>query len=107
MISANGGETLAGGIGPRMMTFGKESHMLKLRNAWNGPGKWVGPEKSGYLSPSEEKLPYVQRDALLRSRATHWIMANPQTALLIERAKIFYMWGLWPFSLHDRQTLLR
>jgi hypothetical protein len=68
IISANGGETLAGGLGPRLLTYGQDQNPMKMRNAWNGLGKWLGPTN-------------------------------------IERAKVLYMWGFWPFSIKDRQTV--
>jgi hypothetical protein len=61
---------------------------------------------TGYLSDDELKLPYAQRDVLLRRRAIAWALSNPGSALRLQGAKLLYMWGLYPFWNGARQTFL-
>jgi 4-amino-4-deoxy-L-arabinose transferase-like glycosyltransferase len=98
-VSANDGETLAGGLNPALLTMDKKSVFVTSngRSTWVGPGKWLPMEDTGYLSPEELKLPYVTTSALLTERARAWILSHPlQTAYLSAR-KLLYMWGLYPF----------
>lgn len=104
LVTANGGETLAGGLTPRLLDgpdLGDEAladAAVQGRRAWNGPGKWVEPELTGYLSPAELALPYAEKDRLLRTRAVGWALANPDRAAALEAAKLGYMWGFHGFD---------
>ena len=97
IVTANGGETLAGGLSPRLL-HGLPVNRLTLpdRSTWVGPGKWLPLNQNGYLSVREQQiLPYDQQDALLRQRAVAWASGHPWDALYIESCKIGYMWGVY------------
>ena len=98
ILTANGGETLAGGLNPRLaaMTSNAEGHIAR-RDVWLGPGKWVSPPGTGYLSEAETRLPYAQMSQLLSQRAKAWIIAHPAETIHIELCKLGYMWGLYPW----------
>jgi hypothetical protein len=108
-VSANDGETLAGGLNPALLSMDKKDTVFVTaggRITWVGPGKWLPIEDTGYLSPAELKLPYVAKSALLNQRAHAWIISHPlQTAYLCAR-KLLYMWGLYPFWNGAAQSLL-
>lgn len=98
-LTANGGETLAGGLTPRL--FDREtSELMQLENrtAWTGPGKWLPMSETGYLSAKEMELPYGEQDRLLRERAVHWVLANPGDAAHLTVRKLAYQWGFHPWS---------
>jgi hypothetical protein len=105
LVSANGGETLAGGLNPRLIEQGYRDVVTEDgRHVWAGPGKWLTEDRAGYLNEDELKLPYIQRDALLRRRAVGWILQNPVPAVRLEGAKLLYMWGLYPIWNGTTQT---
>ena len=107
LISANGGETLAGGLNPALIAQGfRRGVEGDGRSIWTGPGKWIAPEQTSYLSPSELGLSYTQRDALLRKRSILWIEQHPLSALSLEKAKLLYMWGFYPLGFNLKETLL-
>ncbi len=95
LVTANGGETLSGGLGPRLFELDRQSRTLTSdRSTWIGPGKWLPITASGYLSPAElAHLPYDRQDALLKRRALAWAAAHPADALRLEGCKLLYMWG--------------
>ena len=107
LISANGGQTLGGGLNPVLLERGYQTSVAPDgRQTWVGPGKWIDQWSSSYLrNKSEQELPSAQRDALLRQRAINWIRQNPGSALRLEGAKLLYMWGFYPFWNGTRQTL--
>ena len=106
LVSANGGETLAGGLNPVLLRDGYQSVIAPGgRRTWSGPGKWLEESKTGYLTEDEQNLSYLQRDALLRRRTTAWALENPGSATRIEVAKLWYMWGFYPFWNGTKQTL--
>ncbi|XGV98275.1 MAG: hypothetical protein ACAF41_04930 [Leptolyngbya sp. BL-A-14] len=106
LVSANGGETIAGGLNPTLI---KEGFQVATapdgRQTWTGPGKWLNIADTSYLNKVELNLPYAQQDALLKKRTFNWIFQNPGAALYLEAAKILYMWGGYPLKL-DKQTWL-
>jgi hypothetical protein len=105
-LSANGGETLSGGLNPEIIKHGYEEFVAPDgRVAWMGPGKWLPLAKNGYLSPLELSLPYAKLDGLLKQRTFEWIISNPGSALHLEIAKILYMWGIYPFWNGLAQTI--
>ncbi len=107
LISANGGETLAGGLNPALIAQGfRRGVEGDGRKVWTGPGKWILPQQTGYLSPQELELSYTQRDALLRRRSMLWIEQHPLSALSLEKAKLLYMWGFYPLGFNLKETLL-
>jgi hypothetical protein len=107
LITSNGGETLAGGLSPKLLEPWSQRRMLTGgRNVWIGPGKWLTLQTNGYLSPAELKLPYDQQDALLKSRAIAWIKANPGSAAYLEACKLLYMWGFYPLLRNGWAQLL-
>jgi 4-amino-4-deoxy-L-arabinose transferase-like glycosyltransferase len=107
LISANGGETLAGGLNPTLIVQGfRRGVEGDGRKVWTGPGKWILPQQTGYLSPKELELSYTQRDALLRRRSMLWIEQHPRSALSLEKAKLLYMWGFYPLGFNLKETLL-
>ncbi len=98
ILTANGGETLAGGLNPQLaaMTGNTEVHVAN-RDAWVGPGKWLPAASTGYLSPAEIKLPYETTSRLLTQRTLAWISAHPGDTVHIELCKLGYMWGFYPW----------
>ncbi|HAC64727.1 MAG TPA: hypothetical protein DCF68_14625 [Cyanothece sp. UBA12306] len=105
LISANGGETIAGGLNPVLIEQGYQEFVTPSgRQSWFGPGKWLTISANGYLNKEELKLPYAQQDALLKKRTFNWVWQNPGSALYLESAKLLYMWGIYPLKL-DKQTL--
>jgi hypothetical protein len=98
LISANGGETLSGGLNPVLIDQGYQFYSAPNgRQVWFGPGNWLNESESGYLDSDEQNLPYAQRDILLRQRTMTWVLQNPGSALYLEGAKLLYMWGFYPF----------
>jgi hypothetical protein len=105
LVSANGGETIAGGLNPTLIKEGFQVYNNPDgRQTWDGPGKWIQPPRTGYLSEVELKLPYAQQESFLRKRTFNWIFQNPGSALFLEATKLLYMWGFYPFRV-DKQTI--
>jgi hypothetical protein len=105
LLTANGGETLAGGLNPNL--FEKEGKVLELerRSTWVGPGKWIEAGQTGYLSQTERELPYAEQDRLLRTRVTAWVVANPHDAAYLSWRKLAYMWAGYPWAHQDVRGL--
>jgi 4-amino-4-deoxy-L-arabinose transferase-like glycosyltransferase len=98
LLTANGGETLAGGFNPNLIDRGERRVVLQKRSTWDGPGKWITPEESGYLTNAEqEALSYRERDRLLSARAIEWMKSNPLDVAYLAVRKLSYMWGIYPF----------
>lgn len=105
LLSTNGGETIAGGINPYLIQSGYQPyHAPDGRLTWTGPGKWVNEQDTGYLSKAEMDLPRLVRDKLLIERAVNWAVDNPGKFVYLESAKLFYMWGIYPFWNGFKQT---
>jgi hypothetical protein len=105
-VSANGGETVSGGLNPEIIKRGYEEFVASDgRTTWTGPGKWLPITKSGYLAPPELSLPYAKLDGLLKQRTLEWVINNPGSALYLEIAKLLYMWGIYPFWNGLAQTI--
>lgn len=99
LVTSNGGETLAGGLTPKLFDSVEEGKIkARGRDVWIGPGKWLTIQQNGYLTDAEQLLPYDQKDALLKERAMAWASGNPGKALQLEACKILYMWGFYPLS---------
>ena len=99
LLTANGGETLAGGLTPRLFELeGSQPIQLGNRTAWTGPGKWVPATETGYLTPAETRLSYAEQDRLLRHRAVQWIADNPGDAAYLTMRKLAYQWGIYPWA---------
>jgi hypothetical protein len=99
LVTSNGGETLAGGLTPRLLDNATTRPVFVAgRTTWVGPGKWLSLSENGYLTPRELQLPYDQQDEILRARTIRWIMEHPLDASYLEMRKIAYMWGLYPFA---------
>jgi len=97
LVSANGGETLAGGLNPSLIEQGRKTFIAPNgREFWDGPGKWIPQDRTGYLNENETALPYTKRNFLLQQRTIEWIFLNPRLALHLEKAKLLYMWGFYP-----------
>jgi 4-amino-4-deoxy-L-arabinose transferase-like glycosyltransferase len=106
-ISKNGGETLAGGLNPVLLSRDSGTYVAPDgRETWVGPGQWLPPAETGYLSADEAKLPYARQDELLWQRSKAWIVENPGKAAYISVRKLLYMWGIYPFWNGKSQTLL-
>lgn len=106
LISANGGETISGGLNPVLVKQGYQTYTAPDgRQSWVGPGKWLIINDNGYLSPAELQLPYAQQDRLLRERTIAWASTHPMQALYLETAKLLYLWGFYPFLNGPKQTL--
>ncbi len=99
LVSANDGETLAGGLNPTLMKMDTAGVFVTAggRSTWVGPGKWVSMDQTGYLTPKELELPYSQASALMSVRAREWIREHPAAVAYLSSRKLLYMWGLYPF----------
>jgi 4-amino-4-deoxy-L-arabinose transferase-like glycosyltransferase len=108
LVSANDGETLAGGLNPTLMKMDHSDVFVTAggRSTWVGPGKWVSMDQTGYLSPQELELPYAQASALLSVRARAWMKSNPGAVAYLSARKLLYMWGIYPFWNGASQSLL-
>ena len=107
LVSANGGETLAGGLNPGLQKRVSGLHCARRTcRTWIGPGKWVSEDKTGYLTDQELQLPYQERGVLLRRKAVAWALAHPASTLRLEMAKLAYMWGIQPFWNGPAQTIV-
>ena len=98
LLTANGGETLAGGLNPEILRYETEELRKERRSAWIGPGKWLPSSQTGYLAGSENALPYTERDRLLRDRTIAWVLTNPNDAAYLTFRKLAYQWGFYPLS---------
>jgi 4-amino-4-deoxy-L-arabinose transferase-like glycosyltransferase len=96
IVSANGGETLAGGLNPTLIQRDTPSTFKTPggRTTWVGPGKWLPPGDTGYLSEQELRLPYPQMSDLLLKRARAWIYSHPGAVVYLSARKLLYLWGL-------------
>ncbi len=111
LLSSNGGETIAGGLNPELLRLAREPEVPMFitpmgRATWVGPGKWLRPGRTGYLSQEEKQLPYTQMSQLLSQRTIAWVRANPSAAAYLSIRKLLYMWGIYPFWNGRSQTLL-
>lgn len=98
LVTSNGGETLGGGLNPRLLEMpATVPFETPGRRTWVGPGKWLPFYDNGYLTPKEIELPYHEMDRLLRARTVEWALSHPADALFLEFRKLTYMWGLYPF----------
>ena len=104
LLTANGGETLAGGFNSPILRYETEEIKAERRSAWVGPGKWIPFTETGYLTKVEAKLPYTERDRLLRERTLNWLKENPSDGAYLVLRKLLYQWGLYPF---DRSSLFQ
>ncbi len=97
LATASAGETMAGGLNPKLVEYEGNSFIkLTDRDAWVGPGKWVDPIQTGFVTDQETQLPYAQLSKLLSERCLAWVSANPVTAAYLEIRKLAYMWGIYP-----------
>lgn len=104
-LSTNGGETLAGGLNPRLMEMGTQVDVMPDgRTTWVGPGKWIPPDRTGYLTPAELGLDGLEKDELLRARTIEWMQSNPGDVAFLSFRKVVYMWGLYPVWNGAEQT---
>jgi 4-amino-4-deoxy-L-arabinose transferase-like glycosyltransferase len=101
LISTNDGDTLAGGLNPKLLELeqayptGTDDKRMPA-DAWVGPGKWLNPNDTGYLTPEELKLPPDQTRDLLLERSTAWIKSHPLEVAYLTVRKLLYMWGIYP-----------
>jgi hypothetical protein len=107
-VSANDGETLAGGLNPALLSMDKNSVFVTHdgRTTWQGPGKWLPMERTGYLSAQELQLPYAKRRTLLIERTDAWIKSHPAATAYLTARKLSYMWGIYPFWNGAAQSFL-
>jgi hypothetical protein len=73
---------------------------------WVGPGKWLSPENTGYLTSQEFDLPHAEMAQLLSARAGAWIRTHPREVAYLSARKLLYMWGIHPFWNGLAQSLL-
>lgn len=108
LLSSNGGETLAGGLNPRLIEMDRNLTFATPENriTWAGPGKWLPPAQTGFLSPEEQDLPYTEASRRLSQRAARWAMSHPGDAAYLTARKLMYMWGLYPLWNGAAQSLL-
>jgi 4-amino-4-deoxy-L-arabinose transferase-like glycosyltransferase len=107
LVSANDGETLAGGLNPTLMNMDNSGVFVTAggRTTWVGPGKWLSMDQTGYLSPQELELPDAQASALLSVRARAWMKSHPGAVAYLSARKLLYMWGIYPFWNGASQSL--
>jgi hypothetical protein len=106
-LTANDGETLAGGLNPALLKIDKRLYVSSEgRPYWDGPGKWLPMEETGYLSEQELQLPYTKKSTLLKERAYSWIKSHPKEVAYLTGRKLLYMWGLYPFWNDATKSLL-
>jgi 4-amino-4-deoxy-L-arabinose transferase-like glycosyltransferase len=107
LVSANDGETLAGGLNPTLMKMDHSGVFVTAggRSTWVGPGKWVSMDQTGYLTPQELELPYAEASALLSVRARAWVKSHPGAVAYLSARKLSYMWGIYPFWNGAAQSL--
>lgn len=106
LLSSNGGETLAGGLNPNLISRGYVTNTTPDgRVYWAGPGKWSDESETGYLTIQELKWSREARDRVLMKRAWTWVVKHPEEALYLEWAKLSYMWGIYPIWNGLQQTL--
>jgi Dolichyl-phosphate-mannose-protein mannosyltransferase len=112
LLCSAGGETIAGGLNPELIRKDQDSEEANRivapdgRFTWVGPGKWLPPGKTGFLSQEETELPYTVQSNLLASRTKAWVLKNPGAALYLTLRKLTYLWGIYPFWNGRSQTLL-
>jgi len=106
LLSANGGETLAGGFNPKVASLTERTVALPTRTTWYGPGKWIAAGDTGYLTKDELSLPYVAQDRLLRERTVAWMTQEPASAAYLALRKLTYMWGIYPLGTNGWRQLL-
>lgn len=106
LLTANGGETLAGGLNGALMHQDGSSEALERRSTWTGPGKWLPSSDTGYLTPEELGLPYTAQDRLLRERTVAWLVAEPGTAAYLTWRKLAYQWAGYPWRHSDLRQVL-
>ncbi len=108
LLSDNGGETLAGGLNPRLIEMDRNLAFVTPENriTWAGPGKWLPPAQTGFLTPEEQGLPYAEASRRLSERATRWAMSHPGHAAYLTARKLMYMWGMYPLWNGAAQSLL-
>lgn len=106
LLSANGGETLAGGFNGQLLVQPPPALHYERRDVWGGPGKWISSDKTGFLTPAEEQADYFAKDRMLRERAVHWILEHPLDAGYLLLRKLAYMWGYYPWAEEDWRKLL-
>lgn len=107
LVSANGGETLAGGLNPELLKREPVAFVTaEDRVAWTGPGKWLPPHETGFLNHEEMLLPYAQQSTLLSERVVSWAKSHSREAAYLTARKLLYMWGIFPFWNGTAQTLL-
>jgi len=105
LISGNDGETLAGGLNPNLLGHDEAMTTPEGRITWVGPGKWLPPDETGFLSADEQRLPYSEKGRLLSERVRTWIADHPGDAAYLTARKLLYMWGIYPFWQGPGQTL--
>jgi hypothetical protein len=112
LLSSSGGETIAGGLNPELVRMNPDDESRTRmvtpggRITWVGPGKWLPPSQTGYLSTEELALPYSQMSSLLTKRSLAWIMTNPSDACFLTWRKLALMWAIYPVWNGWSQTLL-
>lgn len=108
LLSTNGGETIAGGLNPRLVEMEGSSTFVTPENRTTsvGPGKWLPPAQTGFLTPEEQNLPYTEASRLLAERARRWVTSHPGDAAYLTARKLLYMWGLVPLWNGAAQSLL-
>jgi hypothetical protein len=106
LVSANDGETLAGGLNPELLRLDGFFVTPENRVTWVGPGKWLPPDATGFLDRQELGLPYTERRALLAEHSLSWIKSHPREVAYITARKLLYMWGIYPFWNGFAQSVL-
>src|SRR4029079_8654802 len=111
-LSSLDGDVFAGGLNPELLRIEREEVVRPFvtpsrRVTWVGPGKWLPPHQTGFLSPQELSAPPSAKQGRgLFPRSLRWAGENPRSALYLEARKLGYLWGFTPFWNGWSQTLL-
>ncbi|TCD06274.1 hypothetical protein EYB45_00575 [Erythrobacteraceae bacterium CFH 75059] len=106
LLTANGGETMAGGLNPVLLSTSEGVAKLERRSTWTGPGKWLPVSGNGYLSAEEQDLPYTEQDRLLQRRTFEWIASAPAAAAYLTLRKLAYQWTGYPWRNSELRQIL-
>jgi hypothetical protein len=107
ILSSNQGENLGGGFTPELLR--RKTDVTRApggRATWVGPGKFLPPNATGYLTPEEMGKPTSIRDQIEKDRAVTWILSHPRDVAYLSLRKLSYMWGIYPVWNGVVQTLL-
>jgi hypothetical protein len=100
LLCTNDGATLSGGLNATLyeMERMEVSSTKAGRPTWVGPGAWVPPYRTGFLTDTElATLNETELNRLLMQRTGQWIQSHPRETAFLTLMKLAYMWGIYPF----------